>query len=57
MEERHAFLQQFEEHDVVKIITRVHRDFHVSKKAAKQCSIDARDDAEHVYILYMASIV
>jgi len=49
-------MQQFEEHDVVKIITRVHRDFHV-KKTAKQCSIDARDDAERVYILYMASIV
>ena len=44
MEEGHARLQQFEEHDVVKVNTRVHRDLHV-KKAAKQRSSDAGDDA------------
>ena len=49
MEEGHARLQQFEEHDVVKVNTRVHRDLHV-KKAAKQRSSDAGDDAECVNV-------
>jgi len=49
VEEGHARLQQFEEHDVVKVNTRVHRDLHV-KKAAKQRSSDAGDDAECVNV-------
>jgi len=48
VEEGHARLQQFEEHDVVKVNTRVHRDLHV-KKAAKQRS-DVGDDAECVNV-------
>ena len=49
MEEGHARLQQFEEHDVVKVTTRVHRNLHV-KKATKQRSSDAGDDAECVNV-------
>ena len=55
MEEGHTRLQQFEEHDVVKINTRVHRDLHV-KKAAKQRGSDAGDDAECVYIYGIHSV-
>ena len=55
MEERHMRLQQFEEHDVMKITTRIHRDLYV-KKAAKHHGSDAGDDAEYVYIYGIHSV-
>ena len=49
VEEGHARLQQFEKHDVVKVSTRVHRNFH-EKKAAKQRSSDTGGDTECIYV-------